>query len=46
MKNELPDDFNLDSEEISLAKSKNTAKNRLAFAVMLRFFGSSGIPVV
>jgi TnpA family transposase len=42
MKNELPDDFNLDSEELSLAKSKYTSKNKLAFAVMLKFFQLEG----
>lgn len=43
MKNELsPDDFSLDSEELSLAKSKYTSKNKLAFAVMLKFFRLEG----
>jgi hypothetical protein len=30
--------FILDSEEIALAKSKNSEENKLAFAVMLKFF--------
>jgi hypothetical protein len=42
MRYELPDDLNLDSEELSLAKSKYTGKNKLAFAVMLKFFQSEG----
>lgn len=34
--------FTLDSEEIILASSKNTKENRLAFAVMLKFFQVEG----
>ena len=34
--------FILDSEEIVLAKSKNSEENKLAFAVMLKFFQTEG----
>jgi TnpA family transposase len=34
--------FTLDSEEIILAQSKHTAENKLAFAVMLKFFQTEG----
>ena len=34
--------YTLDSEEIALANSKNGAANKLAFAVMLKFFQTEG----
>jgi TnpA family transposase len=34
--------FTLDSEELELVQSNNTEKNRLAFAVMLKFFQEIG----
>ena len=34
--------FTLDSEELELVHSNNTEKNRLAFAVMLKFFQTNG----
>jgi len=34
--------FTLDSEELELVHSNNTEKNRLAFAVMLKFFQAKG----
>ena len=34
--------FTLDSEELELVESNNTEKNRLAFAIMLKFFQAQG----
>lgn len=34
--------FTLDSEEVALAGSKNTAENKVAFAAMLKFFQIEG----
>ena len=34
--------FTLDSEELELVRSNNTEKNRLAFAIMLKFFQEKG----
>ena len=34
--------FMLDTEEMALARSKSTAKNKIAFAVMLKFFQIEG----
>lgn len=50
MQNNLPQNnilgidvlFTLDIEEIALAQSKNSAENKLAFVVMLKFFQMEG----
>ena len=34
--------YNLDDEELALAKSKNSDKNRLGFAVLLKYFQTEG----